>query len=146
MTRRQTEAYEVALATARQSFTEATQRMEEITNEVDLLTDDITRLRRTIMALSAMCNEAPGIDTFGITESCIKVMHEAKGTMTTAEVVTALDQAGFDLASQKNAAASVHSVLTRLSIQQKITRVQEEGKAASWRGPNFDPDYDDIPF
>ena len=146
MTRQQTETYRIVLESARQSFTEATQRMEEITNEADLLTDDITRLRRTITALSAMCSEAPGIDKFGITESCLGVMHEAKGTMTTAEVVTALDQTGFDLTSQKNAAASVHSVLTRLSFQEKITRVQEEGKAASWRGPNFDPDYDDIPF
>ena len=146
MTRQQTETYRIVLETARQSFTEAMQRMEEITNEGDLLTDDITRLRRTITALSAMCSEAPGIDKFGITESCLGVMHEAKGTMTTAEVVTALDQTGFDLASQKNAAASVHSVLTRLSYQEKITRVQDEGKAASWRGPNFDPDYEDIPF
>ena len=74
-------------------------------------------------------------------------MDEAKATMTTADVVAALDQAGFDLASQKNAAASVHSVLTRLSFKEKITRIQEEGKAASWRGPNFDPDFDnDIPF
>ena len=66
MTRQQTETYRIALEAARQSFMEAMQRMEEITNEADLLTDDITRLRRTITALSAMCSEAPGIDKFGI--------------------------------------------------------------------------------
>jgi hypothetical protein len=141
----QTDLYRSALVAARAGFMRASKRMEEITAEADRLTEEITKLRRTITALSAMCSEAPGIDKFGITESCLKVMEQAKGTMTTADVVAGLDQVGFDLASQKNAPASVHAVLMRLAVQKKITRVQEEGKAASWRGPQYNPD-DDIPF
>ena len=57
------------------------------------------------------------------------------------DVVTALSQLGFDIESQKNAAASVHSVLTRLARKDQITRVETDD-SVSWRGPNYDEEFE----
>jgi predicted transcriptional regulator len=61
---------------------------------------------------------------------------------------------GFDLSSQKNPAASVHAVLTRLAEKGQIKKITDDNGEVTWRGPNFDEDYaqqmeisdDDIPF
>jgi hypothetical protein len=60
---------------------------------------------------------------------------------------------GFDWASQKNAAAFVHAVLTRLAKSEKIVRVTDtKDDSVGWRGPNYDAKIgsgitdDDIPF
>ena len=75
------------------------------------------------------------------------MLFRSKGELTTNEVVLALELRGFDIQSQKNAAASVHRVLSRLAFKQKIQRVddKEEG-VVKWRGPNYDPNYVEIPF
>jgi len=70
----------------------------------------------------------------------------------TQEVVKMLEDMGFDMASQKNAAASVHSVLSRLADKGRIQKItDEETRTVSWRGPSYDPKFleisdEDIPF
>lgn len=107
---------------------------------------EIARLRQTITALAALCSESPGFDKFGITEACMEAMDNITYTASTAEVVRNLDSMGFNLDSQKNAAASVHSVLSRLAekgVVKKIDTKDAEGKElAGWRGPNYDPESD----
>lgn len=147
MTDQQTLIYKAALKEARESFDRATRRLEEISVESYELGEEVTRLRRTITALAAMCSEEPWIDGLGITESCEQVMTNVKGTVTTLDVVKALEEMGFDLASQKNASASVHAVLSRLAGKKFIQKItDEEKKSVSWRGPNYDAEYDRIPF
>ena len=148
VTESQTSTYKAALKQARASFDKATERLNEITAESGKLTDEISRLRRTITALAALCSEEPGFDDFGITEACMEFMESVKSTVTTNEVVEGLEAMGFDLSSQQNAAASVHAVLTRLSYKGVIEKLRKEGsKTAYWKGPNFQEITDeDIPF
>jgi hypothetical protein len=152
VTDNQIATYRAALKEARASFDQATKRLAQIKSESFHLNKDVSRLRRTITALSAMCSEDPVMDNLGITESCLEVMQDEIGTVTTADVVRGLERIGFDLQSQKNAAASVHSILGRLASKKKITKViqDQEGNVA-WRGPNYDETFDqinpeDIPF
>jgi ribosome maturation protein Sdo1 len=145
MTSDQLTIYRAALAEARVAFTMATQRLNELSKEQIDLIDQIGRLRRTITALSALCSESPGFDQLGITESCMDVMESQRGVVTTQEVVDALEAMGFDLTTQKNAAASVHTVLSRLAKQGKIEKVSSDEKKDGlvyWRGPNFDANSD----
>jgi hypothetical protein len=149
VTQNQLATYRSALQEARASFDQSTKRLREIGDEAYLLNGEIGRLRRTITALAAMCSEEPMIDSLGITESCLEVMQAEKGTLNTAEVVRALEARGFDLASQKNATASVHAILSRLARKGKIQKIEAdttEKKIVFWRGPNFDPEYEGVPF
>jgi hypothetical protein len=127
--------------------------MHEISMEQYRLTDQITRLRKTITALAALCSETAFADALGITEACLEVMTAEKGTVSTQAVLSRLESIGFDLPGQKNAAASAHSVLTRLADKGKIQKIVAENGNVTWRGPNYDFDYDnqgitdeDIPF
>ena len=104
------ETYRTALKEARASFDSATDRLQKIQAESNELSLKAMKLRRTITALAAMCSESPWIDSLGITDSCLEAMENSPFEMSTADVVKALEGMGFDLASQKNAAASVHSV------------------------------------
>ncbi len=146
MTESQLATYRAALIEARASFDRAKTRLRELTEESFELEDEIGRLRRTITALAAMCSEEPYLDNLGITDSCMEVMEEERATVSTADVVKALEARGFDMASQKNAQASVHAVLSRLAKKGKIERVSEASVGTSavvfWRGPNFDPKWD----
>jgi len=147
VTQDQIATYRAALKEARASFDKATKRLNEIGTESALLTREQNKLRRTITALAAMCSENPMIDSMGITESCLEVMQNESRTVTTAYVVKALEERGFDLASQKNASASVHAILTRLSRKGPIVKVTEEGTdAVRWRGPNYDAEWDKMDF
>lgn len=148
MTPAQTATYREALTTARKAYEHSTNRLAALTAEIESLQGEISRLRRTIAALAAMCSEAPSIDSLGITEACMEVMETAVTAMTTADVVNALDGMGFDIKGQKNANASVHTVLNRLAGRQRITKVLKDGMA-TWKGPKFDANAghdDDIPF
>ena len=147
MTDQKTATYRTALKEARTAFDQASKRLHDINDEAYVLKDELGRLRRTITALAALCTESPGLDDMGITESCMEVMEAQKGLLTTAAVVEALELRGFDISSQKNAAASVHRVLSRLAFSDKIERVDDkEAGVAKWKGPNFDPNWDEIPF
>ena len=146
MTQDQIATYRAALKEARQSFDKATKRLTEIDIESFYLKQEMDRLRRTITALAAMCSENPLFDNLGITESCLEVMETENGTVTTADVVNALEARGFDLTSQKNPSASVHAILSRLANKGKIEKIREEdGNGVVWRGPNYDPSLE-VPF
>lgn len=145
MTQDQLVTYRTALKEAKSSFDQASKKLRENEDESSRLRRDIAKLRRTITALSAMCSEDPLIDSLGITDACMEVMEEQEITVTTANVVTWLEADGFDLASQKNAAASVHAVLTRLANRGKITKIkieESDSDAVAWRGPNYDAEFD----
>ncbi len=150
MTNQQTLTYKTALKEARAAFDKATNRLHDLNFEAYRLKDEIGRLRRTITALAALCTEEPGLDDLGITESCMEVMETQPGLITTAHVVELLELRGFDIASQKNAAASVHRVLSRLASKKKIERIDDqEEQVVKWKGPNYDPTVitdEDIPF
>ncbi len=140
MTQEQTATYKLALKEARSAFDNASERLAEINQEQFRLNSEIGRLRRTITALAALCSEEPGFDHLGITESCEEVMNDMPFEVTTAEVVEYLEARGFDISSQKNAAASVHAVLSRLARNEKIEKVEDEENKVKWRGPKYDPD------
>jgi len=147
----QTETFRAALKEARASFDKATERLTAIRIENYQLNDKVGKLRRTITALAAMCSESPWLDPIGITDACEEVMAIEREDVTTQNVVEKLEAMGFDLSSQKNAAASVHSVLTRLAEKKKIEKItKEESGAVTWRGPNYTDSAEitdeDIPF
>ncbi len=150
MTEAQMATYRTALKEARASFERATNRLREMASEKSLLDNEVARLRRTITALAAMCTESPWTDAFGITEACAEVMETELFEVSTHDVVRRLENLGFDIASQKNAAASVHAVLTRLAEKGKIEKItDEESKGVTWKGPHcgdFEISDDDIPF
>jgi predicted nuclease with TOPRIM domain len=146
------EVYREALKEARSSFDSATARLKAIAKETAELESKVARLRRTITALAAMCSESPGIDALGITDACMEAMSDIPWEMTTQDVLRGLEEMGFDLASQKNAAASVHAILSRLAEKGKIQKkLGDDNKTVAWLGPDFDPAMaeitdDDIPF
>jgi predicted nuclease with TOPRIM domain len=146
------ETYRTALKEARASFDSSTQRLRKIQQESSELNLKIMKLRRTITALAAMCSESPSIDALGITDSVMEVMEDTPFKMSTTDVVRFLEEMGFDLAPQKNAAASVHAILTRLAEKGKIKKVAgDDNKNVVWVGPNFDQKIyeitdEDIPF
>jgi Cdc6-like AAA superfamily ATPase len=140
------ETYRVALKEARAAFLSATNRLDQIKYEEYILNKDIGKLRRTITALAAMCSESAGFDDFGITDAVAEVMEAEQSAITSAGVVQRLEALGFDIASQKNASASVHAVLKRLATKGTITKETTEKGGIVWKGPKFDPEYMDIPF
>lgn len=143
------EAYRIALKRARAEFDGATSRLLSITLESQRLGAQIGKLKRTITALAAMCSESPWLDALGITDSCLEVMETETEELTTNEVIRKLEGMGFDLSSQKNPAASVHAILSRLATQEKITKVTSEDGSVTWQGPNYASTGitdDDIPF
>src|SRR5262245_44498818 len=139
MTKEQTTTYRAALKEARAAFDRASNRLLEISEESARLTREIAQLRRTITALAALCSEEPGFDDLGITEAVWEVMEKEEFEISTVGVVKELEKMGFDLSSQKNVAASVHAILSRLANQGKIDRVKIEDKPVTWRGPKYDP-------
>ena len=147
------DTYRTALKEARADFQNSTDRLQKAQSEVSAMNNKIAKLRRTITALAAMCSETPWGDPLGITDSCFEVMETTPHQMSTSDVVTALEEMGFELSSQKNAAASVHSVLSRLADKGTIEKVTDDNSKVSWRGPNFNQNIydqgitdDDIPF
>lgn len=146
--------FKASLREARTLFDKETKELGELERRVYWLKDDLSKLRRTITALAMTCSEEPWADALGIRDSCVEVMTVELVTVTTAEVTRKLEAMGFDLSSQKNAAASVHKVLDRLADKGEIQKVEEDNNTIKWRGPNYDEEYeksleisdDDIPF
>jgi hypothetical protein len=140
-----------SLKEARAVFDKETAELQRLESQVYWLKDDLSKLRKTITALAAMCSEAPWLDSLGIGESCAEVMTIERGEVSTQDVIARLEAMGFDVSSQKNPAASVHSVLTRLATKNKIKKIERDGSVI-WRGPNYDESLsteitdDDIPF
>lgn len=144
------EKFREALGAARSSFKIASKRLEEISAESRNLNRQMLNLRRTITALAAMCSESPLLDPLGITEAVEELMASEFRQLSTQQVVEELERMGFDVGSQKNVAASVHAVLSRLAAKgkiQKITDNDDDLTPTVWRGPNFtEISDDDIPF
>lgn len=127
-----------------EAFKDRRQELEVETDEVD---DTLAKLRRTITALAALCGDSPYFDPLGITESCMEAMAKETREVSTGDVIKALEDMGFDLSLQKNPAASVHTVLSRLADKGKITKVGHPNDAITWKGPKFgEISDDDIPF
>jgi hypothetical protein len=146
VTQAQIATYRAAFKEARESFNRATKRLAEIQFEEWELKEEVSRLRRTITALAAMCSENPFIDDLGITDAVTEVMQTAKSSLTTAAVVQRVEALGYDINSQKNASASVHAILTRLAKKDVIRKETDDEKTVIWKGPNYDPQEDAIPF
>lgn len=144
MTDNQQNGYKVALKQARASFDEAKTQREALGLQINMLDDHIAKLRRTITALAAMCSEDPQFDDLGITDAVIEFMEGQDREMSTNEVVEGLKNMGFDLSSQRNPAASVHAILSRIAEQGKIEKMKKENRGVHWRGPKYDPEA--IPF
>lgn len=138
MTRFEKDTYRYALKAAiadYEGFGEQRRKLEEDMDEVD---DARAKLRRTITALAILCGESPYFDPLGITDSCMEVMANETQEVSTTDVLKRLDEMGFDLSSQKNPAASVHTVLSRLAEKGKINKV-EDANTITWLGPKFSP-------
>lgn len=124
----------------------------ELSSETNKIMSEVSRLRRTITALAALCSEDPGFDDLGITDAVTEIMESEKTLVTTNDVVEGLSALGFDVSSHENPAASVHAVLTRLSMKGKIERVKKgDSKVVYWKGPKYEPSAghitdEDIPF
>lgn len=140
MTDNQQNGYKAALKQARASFNEAKTQREALDLQITMLDDHIAKLRRTITALAAMCSEDPQFDDLGITDAVMEFMEGQEREMSTNEVIEGLKNMGFDLSSQRNPAASVHAILSRISEQGKIVKVKKENRGVYWRGPKYDPD------
>src|SRR5437868_3862633 len=97
--------YREALREAKTSYNAAITKLLAIEAEGRSLKEEVVKLKRTITALAAMCSESPGIDKLGITDACMEAMELFHFPVTTADVVIGLDSLGFDMESQKNAAA-----------------------------------------
>jgi hypothetical protein len=135
-----------ALKQARTVYDTERDELSSIESRAYWLKEDLAKLKRTITALAAMCSESPFSDPIGITDSVKEVMEIEELEVTTQEVVSKIENMGFDLSSQKNPAASVHAILTRMAEDGEIEKVanEEDNKKISWRGPHYDPDA--IPF
>jgi predicted transcriptional regulator len=144
MTEQEIATYRAALKQAKSSFELRKNRLDEISRESNRLNREMAGLRRTITALAAMCSEEPWLDSMGITEACAELMEAEISSVTTQDVVRMLENSGFDMATQKNPAASVHAVLSRLAEKGKIQKITDEkDSTVEWQGPNYDRD---IPF
>jgi hypothetical protein len=134
----QTATYRKALTEAREQFRASTGRRDALQRELTQTEDEIARLRRTITALSAMCSEDSIFDDFGITGAVKEAMAKERTLVTTNDVIQKLLEIGFDIKSQKNVQASVHTVLQRLANRELIERVEDDGKIVKWKGPKYD--------
>lgn len=105
----------------------------------------IAQLKRIILATSPLVSQDSGIfgmsdsliidfQASGITNSCRDVLRLANRPLTPLEVRDALARNGLDLTNQKNAMASIHTVLKRLKEQGdvKVTTPSDGGTAYQW--------------
>jgi hypothetical protein len=136
--------YGSALDHARAELEEALGDLEEWDQRLDALRTKVVQLRRTVTALSVLCNEPTGMDDLGITDACRVVMDNATHPLTTKRAMQLLEELGFDLASQKNAAASVTTVLGRLEAKGRIRRGVRDGDTM-WIGPHVPWAEDEAP-
>ena len=136
--------YRKALKEARKQFKASTERQSALHFQLRETENEIARLRRTITALSAMCSERAVFDGLGITDAVKTVMVEVETLVTVSDVIRKLEEIGFDIKSQKNVQASVHSILQRLVKRELIRRVENDGQTVQWKGPKYDSGRDDV--
>ena len=95
---------------------------------------DMTKLRQLIRANADMLpdnegavflEEAESSGERGFTDTIRQLLRANRDGFTPTELRNALTAAGFDLSSQSNAMASIHSVLKRLKKSREVVSVQE---------------------
>lgn len=136
------DGYRASLEKVRRDLLDRLDEQEAVHQRLDELREEISALRRIVAGLSDYCG-VPNEKWIGLTEACSEVMAQQETTVSTNEVVKALEDMGIDMGAQKNASASIHAILTRLAKRGEIIKV-DDGKNVTWKGPKFDPDY--IPF
>jgi hypothetical protein len=125
--------YEAALINARRDLAQKVEEQEEMEQRAEELKDEIVTLRRIVSGLSDYCG-VPNKDFRGLTEVVTEVMDQATGPLDIKEVMAAAQELGAGLGNQKNAAASVASVLNRLAAKGKVSkRATPDGTV--WMGP-----------
>lgn len=137
MTQVDKDAYRHTLKAAIADYEAFIKRERELEEETDEVQGTLADLRRTITALAKLSGQSSYFDPLGITESCMEVMARETQEVSTTDVVKKLEDMGFDLPAQKNPAASVHTVLSRLAEKGKIEKGQDQSGAISWRGPKY---------
>jgi hypothetical protein len=118
--------------------------LEELEAQLQMQEDTAARilsLRRTVTALSTLCEEEGGepIDRKqmsqsmrealegSITEDILNVVYTSKRLMTTTDILNELEKIGT-LESHKNPLATINAVLNRLQEQGKVRCVNAQGK------------------
>jgi hypothetical protein len=121
-----TESYARALAAARKE-------LDALLRERDELETRVARVRRTIAALSALCDEPTPLD-LGLTDAIRTVLRGSVEAVSPPEVKERLDTLGLDLSQHSNPLASVHTVLKRLvHAGEADTTEGYGGKMVYWR-------------
>jgi hypothetical protein len=102
-------------------------------NELDRLEHEISlrkaRLRETIRALSALCDEAPRIPALNLRDAIRLAFASAGRRMTAAEVRVKALQLGFDLGRFKDPLVSIHATLGRMVRAGELTLIRTPGHA-----------------
>jgi hypothetical protein len=117
--------YAEALAAARAE-------LESMLAKRDALDVRIARLRQSIAALAALCDE-PASQDLGLTDAVRTVLRGSVEALAPTELKDRLDGLGVDISSHVNGLASVHTVLKRL-VQSGEARSAEGygGKTVFW--------------
>lgn len=146
-----TSLYPSALAKAKADLKLALQEQRDIEERSEELKTVIVTLRRVVSGLADLCGESSDIAEMGLTEACWSVLSEATHMMTAHQIIAEIEALGIDLSKQKNAMASVLSVLQRMKDANKIGTYKFKGDNRTyWKGPKSSlapkPTDDDIPF
>ena len=97
----------------RNALTAARDELERLLEQHDLLEIRIARVRQSIAALSALCDE-PAETDLGLTDAVRTVLRGSVEALAAPDVKERLDALGVDTASHVNPLASIHTVLKRL--------------------------------
>ncbi len=120
--------YEGALRHAREEYTRLLDQREEL----DLR---LARLRQAIASLAAICGEAVGQESPGLTEACRSVLKAAQAPLPATALRDRIAALGLDLSTYSNPLASIHVVLRRLVYAGEARLVPRRGGAPAfaWR-------------
>jgi hypothetical protein len=103
----------VAASSYAQALNAARRELDALLRERDQIETRIARVRHTVAALSALCDEPTPVE-LGLTDAIRTVLRGSVEALAPTDVKERLDVLGFDLSSHANPLASVHTVLKRL--------------------------------
>lgn len=133
----------MAASEYRYALDAALAELEETLAEQEKMEAKILSLRRTIYALSTLCEEdgekiewrdnasrrLKEVLDSSITEDILKVIHDSNLPLTTSDVQHELEKIGT-LENHKNPLATINAVLTRLVQQGKVRETEVMGRKA----------------
>jgi hypothetical protein len=96
-----------------QALNAARRELDALLRQRDQIETRIARVRHTVAALSALCDEPTPVE-LGLTDAIRTVLRGSVEALAPTDVKERLDVLGFDLSSHANPLASVHTVLKRL--------------------------------